>query len=874
MAINEEFYGSQDTWSIAHAKSKNQDFEVKIPAFNLSNTTECYSGALPYKWGSQYDETESYNVENDTSFCYIAMDKDAPQLHSIYATITINSGDNAGHFYGKLTLSPENNVPFGWAMGTVRDYITVVGNGDYWHRAPINYQPVWYNEDWHPTVNVYSGQTLVSYLSDSAGDLYSPSPILSFPYRNIKLVPIIRAYALASGKTENDVKNAQTFSEFTSAVSRSRYCTVDLKTYLEDTYNGTPFYQEYPVIASIYCVPVLLFFDENGNLAVPTGDGTSKKYHSTAENTASWGTLNSAFYPMYFNESSTFDEIFNYNGTAYESQEAKECETLFFNPSKAPFAYVYYGYNGGTNPTGGLSIDNNGWGAFCVAGRAVESGNLRGDMYCRVIDNENWRTFWNMANGDCDCGNLISDYQNVNGFREYVRKIMAYFGMFFSDGVENSVEETSSMDTQGLFLGIVDENGITHGTYSEGTENRNQPNYDWEDPVDDTPWTPGGGGDDRPSDNDEYNRTYNEWNNSLASSFYNIYKFTSPYYSLYYKITDRLCNPNAWQSYWDNKLYNPISCIIVNHLMPSKLVAAITGARHVVAGGLDLTDQIEPVPTITDTYAYLDVGTININEYLKDFNDYSSTAIYIHLPYIGVKQLDTEAVMGGQLGITYVADCLTGDCLATVWVKDRAGNSKYRYEWKGNCSRPVYLSTYTPPATIIGSAVAGVVGGLALGAAGGLIAGAGASVIGEASAAISSAGSISGAFGSGGFSWMLEEMGKQPAAVGTSVAMGAMNGMRGGSSGMKGGATTGSNASGGSVSTPIDTQCYLIVVRPVEDKPSNYNDLFGTPSNKAGRIKDFSGFLSVRGVRLDGVVATEKEKKEINSILFNGIYTS
>lgn len=883
MAINQDYYGSQDTWSTAHAKSKNQDFEVKIPAFNPSNSTECYSGALPYKWGSLYDESESYIVENDTSFCYIAMDKNAPQLHSIYSTITINSGDNSGHFYAKLTLSPENSVPFGWAMGTVRDYITVIGTGDYWHRAPVNYQPTWYSEDWHPTVNVYSGKTLVSYLSESAGDLYSPAPILSFPYRNIKLVPVIRAYALASGKTENDVKNAQTLSEFTSAVNRSSYCIVDLKTYLDDTYDGTPFYQEYPVIASIYAVPILLFFDENGDLAIPTGDSTSKKYHSTSEAAASWGTLNSAFYPMYFNESSTFDEIFKYDGTAYTSQDEKSCETLFFNPSKAPFSYVYYGYNGTTSPTGSLSVDTNGWGAFCIAGRAAGSANNRTDIYCRVIDNENWRTFWNTANGDCDCGNFISDYQNVSGFREYVRKVVAYFGMYFSDGVENSVEEKSTMDTAGLHLGIVDENGITHGTYTTGSQNPTAPNYDWEDPIDDTPWTPGGG-DGEDSDNDEARTQLpTGWENSLYNDFYNMYYLGPGFTYALYQAIERLVNPSFWDSLMTDKIFTPQQYVISCHTMPAKLVPPASSLMERIAcGATTLTDEGVIAPRFASSYKFYTVGEIDVNEALNDFNDYSLTNIYIHLPYIGFKQLDTEAVMGGRLNVSYIADVISGDCVATVWVRDRNGNSKNRYEWKGNCARPMNLTTVAEP----WSNAAGIIGGIASKAApviisgltGGLSLAAGAITYSSINRMANSTGlsQVSG-WDTGRFIELARDRNMTlpgDSLRNVAIGLGSQKGI--GSIGSmfntSASATTSNNASGGHVSVQTETKCYLLIVRPQESRPSSYKDLFGLPSDKAGKVKDFSGFLSIRETKLDGIEATEDEKAQIIELLMSGIY--
>lgn len=897
--VNESYYGEKTTWSTAHAKSENQDFAVKIPAFNLSNTTECYSGSLAYKWGAFYDENESYIVENDESFCFCAMDENAPQLKSIFSTVTIPSGDNAGHFYAKMTVSPEKPVPFGWAMGTVRDYVTVIGTGDYWHRAPVNFSPVWYNPDWHPTKNTYAGKTLLSYLSESAGDLYTFSPVLSFPYKNVKLVPVIRAYALASGKTENDVKNAVTLSDFTSAVNRSSFCTVDLKTYLNDSYDGTPFYEKFPVISSIYVVPVLLYFDNNGDLVPPTG--SSKKYHSTAENTGSWATLKSAFYPMYFNEKTAFDEIFQYDGTAFASQDEKTCETMFFNPSKCPFSYIYYGYNGTTTPTGFLSVDTNGWGAFCVAGRAVESGNLRTDMYCRTI--ADFRTFWN-ASGECDCGSLISDYTDVYGFREFVRKIIAYFGMYFSDGVVNDIEEKSTMDTTGLHLGIVDENGITHGQYTTGDQNPTAPNYDWVDPVEDTPYTPGGGGDDElPSDPLTLN--INAVSGFGVAANYYALRYTDVddltnyinYYMSYENaenaaiaagnpyeqwFADKFKTPADWYSYVFSMAgfgVHPNNDIISLMAFPFELSGTDTGYKlgswetnvyHNNFGLLPDTPLLTGKQITGDGFKIVNLGSgvVTYPGVHGDFRDYAPyTRLELQIPYHGTAQLDTGEWLGKNITIQAIVDLMTGASLAIVCrdnapvmtIPGQMGISVPLSVDNVSQTSNTFNALSTQAQSTFINTVASIFTGVARSA--GAVAGAvGSGITGNLP------GVVSGAFGALGSEWgMVGDFLKNRLAIkqNTFDMEHTVNGKL-----VSGGGVPNVNAK-------YETKCRLVWHYPQTIPGSNPNDfpgVVGHSCNVTGIVNDFSGYLECSAVDTAGIPCTETEKTMIVTALKSGVF--
>lgn len=71
----------------------------------------------------------------------------------------------------------------------------------------------------------------------------------------------------------------------------------------------------------------------------------------------------------------------------------------------------------------------------------------------------------------CNADNLTADE-----IRESVREGLACFGMFFTDSVANA--QTKQLDDAGMFLGTLVE-GIGYGDYTEGTANREQPQFNW-----------------------------------------------------------------------------------------------------------------------------------------------------------------------------------------------------------------------------------------------------------------------------------------------------------------------------------------------------------------------------------------------------------
>lgn len=242
---------------------------------------------------------------------------------------------------------------------------------------------------------------------------------------------------------------------------------------------------------------------------------------------------------------------------------------------------------------------------------------------------------------------------------------------------------------------------------------------------------------------------------------------------------------------------------------------------------LSWIDTGVPMYPITNQYVRIDCGTLEVSEFWASFLDYPPhTDVSIFLPYIGVKQLSVQDVMSRKLHLIYNIDSLTGSCVAMLKCSG-GGLDSVLYSWAGSCNIQIpiaardFSSIYSSVLSLAASA------GLALATKG-------------ASKALT-AGAAAGATASAINSLDLDTHTRQ-------------------------------SGSTGSVPGYMGNQIpYLIITRPKDSTPSNFNELNGRPSNLGGKVGDYSGFLSLSAVHIDGIVATEKEKGMIESALKSGI---
>lgn len=226
---------------------------------------------------------------------------------------------------------------------------------------------------------------------------------------------------------------------------------------------------------------------------------------------------------------------------------------------------------------------------------------------------------------------------------------------------------------------------------------------------------------------------------------------------------------------------------------------------------------------LVDQYATIDCGVVDIPEKWGGSLDYESR-IQLYLPFIGTKELDITEVMGGQLGIKYVVDVLTGACVAYVAVK-RGDLKAVLYQFTGNCaySFPLTQANYNTFYSALLSSTAAVATGIATGGASTpMLVGAGASVAASAKVHVNHSGNLAGNTGYMGI--------KKP---------------------------------------------YIILSRPIQALPADFGKYKGYQSHITKKLSDCSGYTEVEYIHLDGISrATSAELSQIESLLKNGVIIS
>ena len=236
---------------------------------------------------------------------------------------------------------------------------------------------------------------------------------------------------------------------------------------------------------------------------------------------------------------------------------------------------------------------------------------------------------------------------------------------------------------------------------------------------------------------------------------------------------------------------------------------------------------------LVSQYKSINFGTINMHEYWANFGDYSPyTKLSIYLPYVGVQQIAIDDVQNGSIQLKGIIDVLTGSIQYMLYsIQGNRRNHGHRsvlYSWGGNCQYQVPLS-----ASNMTSVITSLVG------ATGTIAGA-----------------VGATVATGGIT--------APMAIGA-IGSTISNVMNAKTHVQRGGGLGGAVGLFG-VQTP-----YLILERPEQIAPENYNATIGVPCEQTDYLKNYEGFVKVKGVNLTIDKATQNELTQIESLLKGGV---
>jgi len=266
---------------------------------------------------------------------------------------------------------------------------------------------------------------------------------------------------------------------------------------------------------------------------------------------------------------------------------------------------------------------------------------------------------------------------------------------------------------------------------------------------------------------------------------------------------------------------DPLSYILSLHMLPFTVDSST--AITVTLAGLATTVSMPPA---TVQFKDIDCGSVTINEYWGNYLDYTYTKIVLCLPFCGQVDLDPDEVMGKTIKVKYRVDIITGAFVCFVYID----GDKVLGQYAGNCAAQIPISA--ADFSRLNAAVLGV-------------AGAAASAFGSAAL--------------GGHGGMLN--GASGGLI-SSIAANAQN------------AKIRAQHSGGLTGAPgfMGIQKpYLIIHRPRQSVPEDYEQFKGYPSNVTMQLSSCTGFTSVREITLNGLPFTDGELSELKSILEGGV---
>lgn len=271
---------------------------------------------------------------------------------------------------------------------------------------------------------------------------------------------------------------------------------------------------------------------------------------------------------------------------------------------------------------------------------------------------------------------------------------------------------------------------------------------------------------------------------------------------------------------------NPIEGIIDVRLYPFDMIDVLgTGTAETIRIGR--TDSpVNGLPINTNQNAVIELGSCTFFEENRNFLDFKPfTEARLYIPYCGIVPIDPSEFAGKRITAKLIVDVVTGACTAVVY----ADNIIILYQ-QGVCGISIPFSG-TNSAQMAQSIIGNIISG-----ASGIVTSAMTGNVGGAAA--SSAALGFGLATNFGIPTQYESGGTSSPACGTWSPQ----------------------------------YCYFIIDRPIPNPPSNYGHCVGYACEIYDTLNAFYGFTMIANPDLSGILATDREKEEIKSLLQEGVY--
>lgn len=441
--------------------------------------------------------------------------------------------------------------------------------------------------------------------------------------------------------------------------------------------------------------------------------------------------------------------------------------------------------------------------------------------------------------------NLIERWGDIESFQEFCLTQCAYFGMFFT--ADYTVARDGELDAENMYLGIIDDSGITHGQYSQGQDNRKQKQWDWNDLISDSPYDPSHKPD--PSIYDEETKLVG--NTNAGTAFLHVYECSYETINNLKKYLYQIVAPEATDESLTKSFLtvNPIDCITGCYEFPFTVWDRTSAPSNIILGNTTARGGDEnPIVgySVINTLRVLDFGSIYYYPFYDDFRDYEPySEALLYIPYVGYIPISPSEFMGHNIGLKIICDLLTGSCQALVHkdglvIESSSGNIGTQVPITGIQQADYSNSIHGASTRLLSSQVSSVasfgnaISSLITGNVGGLVN----TVANVAQAGINASNA----------KYELEHT-KVPFKQ--------------------------SGVASPNINFSNEQQARLILKRPQmldSYNPSQYGHTVGFACLITAPLSNFTGFTQATNVDLSGVTATVTEKQMIQQQLQSGVY--
>lgn len=868
MAVNTSIYGTPDTWVYTYTlSSTNTIAQTSLPKIcTYPNNTHNLSGAVAA-------EIFNINTPIDNSIAFVGVDDYCEMVNTQWVrpprpeqyTLTDDSGTTQIELDGSamnVVCEMRKNTTNPLAFFTSSSQSTTQYNSEMRYCGNgTQYKNCFWGYGQDDTINQIPDRVLQA--------------VTQIPIQDMVWVILVKAY---SGSPETE-----------SYTNQGTVNTYDLWTYCNGEESGIKIYTKYPYIINISLLPVY-----RNKTEIPADPESPPKtilrnaFNSSDRRSPLAAIMNdfrTGINPFITTEDTPLKILTYYQSNTQSGGDGSfNVLEILSKPdsdkiNKFTITHLPILIRGRRNILASLSIASTNNYMFLLSTNCKH----------RFLKENNIIRWW-----------MWSDYvtaDTIDDFYTYCLSQAAYFGGYFTDSFD-AAQYTTTWDVPHTYIGTIDDEGVTHGDYTEGAENRKQKQWEWDDygknnynpnakPI--APDT------EQPSDP---TKLFGGNLNGLTTGRY--YALTDNEVLNLKKWCDDIVNPagpfsqtekDGYYTYEDlafnlSKAFQggyPEDCILSLQWFPFSLPDKVGSyaSSQPIQLGTSTTSSVanwfgSSITGVTATklsgqqYAVMTSNVVEMEEYFGDFRDYQPyTTMEIYVPWHGTLPIDPSVWYGHTLQVMMVVDLITGASTSYV-LRDPVGDAdmgqivasvdgqvgatvNYNVRNVGQYSQTLMQAQqqandqrYNNARTYLGAAVQSTAALVTIG---------GAVMTGNIPAALMGGAALGGQ--------IINTVQAETQQKNKDFAVGHV----------PSGATQVSSQSP-SVSHFVNDDVRLIIKRPhllPGYNAAKYGASVGYACNITGQVGGFKGYTVFSGADLDGLTATETEKQLIYAQLQSGV---